>query len=81
MEIKPLRPPVSQAAEDSRFTEWLKKEEDDLIGTEDVAKLLGIKVDRVRYLCRQNRLPSRILSNHGQRIFSKKEILSLEMPV
>ena len=30
MEIKPLRPPVSQAAEDSRFTEWLKKEEDDL---------------------------------------------------
>ena len=54
--------------------------EDDLIGTEDVAKLLGIKIDRVRYLCRQKRIPSRTLSNHGQRIFSKKEILGLEKP-
>ena len=52
----------------------------DLIGTEDVARLLGIKIDRVRYLSRQNRLPSKTLSNHGQRIFSKKEILELEKP-
>ena len=52
----------------------------DLIGTEDVARLLGIKIDRVRYLSRQNRLPSQTLSNHGQRIFSKKEILELEKP-
>ena len=52
----------------------------DLIGTEDVARLLGIKIDRVRYLSRQNRLPSKTLSNHGQRIFSKKEILGLEKP-
>lgn len=52
----------------------------DLIGTEDVARLLGIKIDRVRYLSRQNRLPSQTLSNHGQRIYSKKEILELEKP-
>ena len=80
MEIKPLgTPPWHQEGES--FKEVLEIEEDDMIGTEDVAKLLGIKVDRVRYLCRQNRLPSRILSNHCQRIFSKKEILSLEMPL
>ena len=76
MQIKPLGPPETES-----FKEFLAKEEDDMIGTEDVAKLLGIIVDRVLYLCRQNRLPSKILSNHGQRIFSKKEILSLEMPL
>ena len=80
MEIKPLGTPAWHQEGES-FKEVLEKEEDDMIGTEDVAKLLGIKVDRVRYLCRQNRLPSKILSNHGQRIFSKKEILSLEMPL
>lgn len=55
--------------------------DDDLIGTEDVARLLGIKIDRVRYLCRQQRLPSKTLSNHGQRIFSKKEILEWSDPL
>ena len=81
MEIKPLGSSVWHKAEGENFKEILAKEEDDLIGTEDAAELLGIKVDRVRYLCRLNRLPSQTLSNKGQRIFSRKELLNLEKPL
>ncbi len=81
MEMKPLGSSSWIKLEGENFKEILQKEENDLIGTEDAAELLGMKVDRVRYLCRQNRIPSKTLSNKGQRIFSRKELLSLEKPL
>ena len=49
-------------------------EESDLIGATDVAEILNIKLDRVRYLSRLNRIPSRTLGKMGTRIYSKKQI-------
>jgi len=51
----------------------------DLIGTEDVAKLLDMNIDRVRYLSRLGRLPSIVLSSKS-RVFSRKQLLQLEKP-
>jgi len=80
MEIKPFGTPSWTKIEENNFKEILTKpEESDLIGTEDVAKLLGMNVDRVRYLSRLGRLPSTVLSSKS-RVFSRKELLALEQP-
>tara|TARA_R100000781_G_scaffold101361_2_gene64847 strand:- start:260 stop:505 length:246 start_codon:yes stop_codon:yes gene_type:complete len=80
MEIKPFGTPSWTKIEGNNFKEILTKpEESDLIGTEDVAKLLGMNVDRVRYLSRLGRLPSTVLSSKS-RVFSRKELLALEQP-
>jgi len=80
MEIKPFGTPSWTKTEGNNFKEILPKpEESDLIGTEDVAKLLGMNVDRVRYLSRLGRLPSTVLSSKS-RVFSRKELLALEQP-
>ena len=86
MEIKPFGTPTWTKLEGNNFKEILAKpesppqsEESDLIGTEDVAKLLGMNVDRVRYLSRLGRLPSTVLSSKS-RVFSRKELLALEQP-
>ena len=56
------------------FDSILKEEEDDLIGANEVAELLEIKLDRVRYLSRLNRIQSKTLGKMGTRIYSKKQI-------
>ena len=59
---------------DKSFDAILQDEESDLIGATDVAEILNIKLDRVRYLSRLNRIPSRTLGKMGTRIYSKKQI-------
>tara|TARA_R110002020_G_scaffold174074_1_gene365121 strand:+ start:48 stop:287 length:240 start_codon:yes stop_codon:yes gene_type:complete len=59
---------------DKSFDAILQDEESDLIGATEVAEILDIKLDRVRYLSRLNRIPSRTLGKMGTRIYSKKQI-------
>ena len=59
---------------DKSFDAILQDEESDLIGATDVAEILNIKLDRVRYLSRLNRIPSKTLGKMGTRIYSKKQI-------
>ena len=89
MELKPLSPPDPPSYADSQ-REILRESSDEtvvvdgdyqteLIGTEDVAKLLDMNIDRVRYLSRLGRLPSIVLSSKS-RVFSRKQLLELEKP-
>ena len=81
MEIKPLGSSVWHKAEGENFKTILQQEEGDLIGATEVAELLDMKLDRVRYLSRLNRIPSKTLGKMGTRIYSKKQIEELEHPL
>jgi len=81
MEIKPLGSSVWHKAEGENFKTILQQEEEDLIGATEVAELLDMKLDRVRYLSRLNRIPSKTLGKMGTRIYSKKQIEELEHPL
>ena len=74
MEIKPFGSTEWHKAEGENFKTILQQEENDLIGATDVAEILEIKLDRVRYLSRLNRIPSKTLGKMGTRIYSKKQI-------
>ena len=54
--------------------------EDKFIGVSQVAELLEMTVDRVRYLSRLDRIPSFTLRDRGTRIYEKDKILELMKP-
>jgi len=87
MEIKPLGSQVFQKAEGESYKEILQvppttepqlEEDADFIGVSDVAKLLDITVDRVRYLSRKGTIPSFTLRERGARIYQKEAIAKLD---
>ena len=57
-----------------------EQEEQELMGSAEAAELLGIKLDRLRYLSRLGRVPSQTLSIQGTRIYKRSELLNLERP-
>jgi hypothetical protein len=54
--------------------------EDKFIGVSQVAELLEMTVDRVRYLSRLDRIPSFTLRDRGTRIYERDKILELMKP-
>ena len=54
--------------------------EEKFIGVSEVAEMLDITVDRVRYLSRLNRIPSFTLRDRGTRIYEKEKIMELVHP-
>ena len=54
--------------------------EDKFIGVSQVAELLEMTVDRVRYLSRLERIPSFTLRDRGTRIYEREKILELMKP-
>ena len=54
--------------------------EDKFIGVSEVAELLEMTVDRVRYLSRLDRIPSFTLRDRGTRIYERDKILELMKP-
>ena len=54
--------------------------EDKFIGVSQVAELLEMTVDRVRYLSRLDRIPSFTLRDRGTRIYEREKILELMKP-
>ena len=54
--------------------------EDKFIGVSQVAELLEMTVDRVRYLSRLDRLPSCTVRDRGTRIYEREKILELMKP-
>ena len=54
--------------------------EDKFIGVSQVAELLEMPVDRVRYLSRLDRIPSFTLRDRGTRIYEREKILELMKP-
>jgi len=54
--------------------------EDKFIGVSQVAELLEMTVDRVRYLSRLERIPSFTLRDRGTRIYERDKILELMKP-
>ena len=54
--------------------------EDKFIGVSQVAELLEMTVDRVRYLSQLDRIPSFTLRDRGTRIYEKDKILELMKP-
>lgn len=54
--------------------------EDKFIGVSEVAELLEMTVDRVRYLSRLDRIPSFTLRDRGTRIYEREKILELMKP-
>jgi hypothetical protein len=74
MEIKPFDSTKWHKAEGDNFKTILAREEEDLIGAAEVAEILDMRLDRVRYLSRLDRIPSKTLGKMGTRIYSKKHI-------
>ena len=54
--------------------------DDKFIGVSQVAELLEMTVDRVRYLSRLDRIPSFTLRDRGTRIYERDKILELMKP-
>ena len=54
--------------------------DDKFIGVSQVAELLEMTVDRVRYLSRLDRIPSFTLRDRGTRIYEREKILELMKP-
>ena len=95
MEIKPLGSKVWTNVEGEEYKEILMKEkpestpamkavlgedDDQFIGCSEVAELLEVTVDRVRYLSRLKRIPSFTLRDPVTRIYEKNKILELTKP-
>ena len=95
MEIKPLGSKVWTNVEGEEYKEILMKkmpestpamkavlgeDDDQFIGCSEVAELLEVTVDRVRYLSRLKRIPSFTLRERGTRIYEKNKILELTKP-
>tara|TARA_Y100000310_G_scaffold324975_1_gene387668 strand:+ start:248 stop:508 length:261 start_codon:yes stop_codon:yes gene_type:complete len=82
MEIKPLDSNTWTKAEGENYKEILVKpvpvkEDNKFIGCSEVAELLDVTVDRVRYLSRLERIPSFTLRDRGTRIYEKDKIMEL----
>ena len=54
--------------------------DDKFIGVSQVAELLEMTVDRVRYLSRLDRIPSFTLRDRGTRIYERDKILEMMKP-